>query len=64
MNLNEKEAFVAMFYFLDAYYDRTKSDAIGSLLGDLTMLADGKPADPAAWEDWQAAINKAKQHEV
>ncbi len=59
MNLNEKEAFIAMFYFLDAYFDRTKSDEIGSLLGDLTLLDDGKPADPAAWEDWQVAINKA-----
>ena len=59
MTLNEKEAFAAMFYYLDAYYDRTKSDEIGGLLGDLNLLADGKPADPAAWDDWQVALSKA-----
>jgi hypothetical protein len=59
MNLTEKEAFAAMFYYLDSYYDRTKSDEIGSILGDLTLLADGMPADPAAWEDWNDAVKKA-----
>ncbi len=58
MNLNEKQAFLAMFYFLDDYYDKTSSDEIGSLLGDLSLLPDGKPADPAAWEDWKKAVRK------
>lgn len=60
MNLTEKEAYLAMFYYLDAYYDRTKSDEIGSLLGDMTLLEDGSPADPAIWIDWKIAIEKVK----
>ncbi|MEK6733572.1 MAG: hypothetical protein AABY27_00490 [Pseudomonadota bacterium] len=54
--LNECEAYEAMFNFLEAYYNRTKSDDIGSLLGDLQLLDDKQPADPAAWRDWLEAI--------
>jgi hypothetical protein len=58
MKLTEKEAFKAMFYYLDACYDRRNSCDLGDLLGDLRLLADGMPADPAAWEDWQVAVKK------
>lgn len=57
--LTELEAFKAMVYFLEKYYQRTASDDIGSLLGDLQLLQDGGTADPAAWEDWILAINTA-----
>ena len=60
MILNEKEAYNAMVSFLDSYYQRTKSDDVGSLLGDLMMLSDGTTADPAAWEDWLQAIDEGK----
>lgn len=59
MTLNEKTAFVAMRYFLEAFYVRTSSDEIGALLGDLAPIGDGKTADPAAWGDWMDAVNKA-----
>lgn len=54
--LNECEAYQAMFNFLEAHYNRTKSDDIGSLLGDLQLLDDKQPADPAAWRDWLEAV--------
>lgn len=59
MELTEKEAFRAMFYFLVDYYRRTKSDEIGGILGDLSLRDDGMPMDPAAWIDWKNAVSKA-----
>ena len=57
------QSFNAMRRFLEMYYERTSSDDVGSLLGDLQILDDGGTADPAAWEDWLVAIqfsNKTK----
>lgn len=46
-----------MRVFLEGYYERTASDDVGSLLGDLLELSDGLPADPAAWQDWMLAVH-------
>ncbi len=54
--LTEKQAYLAMIEFLDDYYEQTQSDEIGELLGSLQLLEDGKPADPAMWEDWLKSI--------
>lgn len=56
--LSDKQAYDAMFEFLSAYYGRTHSDGVGSLLGDLQLGTDSMPADPAAWSDWQESIAK------
>jgi hypothetical protein len=56
--LTEKQAFLAMIEFLDTYYQQTKSDDIGALLGGLQLLEDGKPADPAMWYDWLQSVEK------
>ncbi len=63
MNLNEKQAFIAMRYFLDDYYDRMPSDGLGGLLSDILPVDDNMPADPAAWEDWKAAIKRVMEEE-
>ncbi len=59
--LSPEQAFRAMFVFLSEYYDRTGgSSELGSVLSDIQMIrADGLPADPAAWDDWLAAIDAA-----
>lgn len=62
--LTQQEAYLAMFAFLDAYYDLTKSVHIGELLGNMALLSDGYPADPAMLEDWLSAIQKVKSHQV
>lgn len=54
--LTTREAFDAMVDFLTAIYERTRSDDIGSLLGDLQVLSDGTTADPAAWQDWLQSV--------
>jgi len=37
-----------MFEFLKRYYETGKSDEIGTLLGGLSLLEDGTPADEAS----------------
>lgn len=59
MNLTKKQAFLAMFYYLDDVYNRTQSDDIGDICSDIQMLSNGKPADLAAWDDWEQAVEKA-----
>ncbi len=57
--LTKLEAFKAMTKFLEKWYELTKSDDIGSLLGgiDINFWCNGKPFDPALWGDWLDAIN-------
>lgn len=56
--LTSKQAFQAMVLFLEGFYEHTKSDDIGALLGDLQILEDGNTVDPAAWEDWLKSIER------
>jgi len=61
--LTLKQAFYAMFYFIENEYKLTKSDDMGALLGSLdwTIWNDSGPADPAVWDDWIGAVEKAKK---
>ncbi|MEO5970413.1 MAG: hypothetical protein ABIQ95_10845 [Bdellovibrionia bacterium] len=52
------EAFNSMRHFLERYYERTKSNDIGSLLGDLQLLQDMSTADPAAWHNWIKSVEE------
>lgn len=55
--LDQQTAYLVMFEFLRQYYERAgKPDEIGSLLGGLSVLQDGKSADPAAMQDWNNAV--------
>ena len=51
-----KEAYLIMFDYLDKYWEQTgKPDALGGLLGELSLSAttEGmKPMDPAAFFHW------------
>ena len=51
-HLSLQEAYLSMFEFIVELYKRTKSDDLGAILGDLSLLPDGTTADPAAWNDW------------
>jgi len=50
------QTFKAMTKFLEAFYERTSSDDVGSLLSEMEILEDGNTADPAAWHDWIRSI--------
>ena len=59
--MTDKQAYAAMFNFLKDLYARTKSDALGGLLGGMSILDDGSTADPAVWSDWEKAVKCALQ---
>jgi hypothetical protein len=58
ITLTEKQAFRAMVLFLQNFYNRTQSDDVGSLLGELMFFEDGTTADPAAWQDWVESVEE------
>lgn len=60
--LSEKEAYKAMILFLEKYYFISKSDDIGSLLGSMMILEDGKPVDSALWYEWLESINQISKN--
>ena len=62
--LDIRTAYAAMYEFLTGYYKRTKSDDVGALLGSMSLLEDGRTADPAIWQDWLESIEKAKEQVV
>ena len=52
-------AYKVMLVFIeDYYYQGGESDDIELMLGIMQLLEDDKPADPALWNDWMAAIKK------
>ena len=63
-SINERQAYEAMYCFLQDYYFSTKIDAIGSLLGDLSLMGDDKPVDQAVWGIWLNCVEKARNREV
>lgn len=57
--MNDKQAYAAMFHFLEQLYLRVKSEDLGGLLGGMAVLQDGSPADPATAKDWREAVEYA-----
>jgi hypothetical protein len=57
--LTERQAFQAMAEFL-WQYARSAGDDLITLLGDIGLEADGRPTDPAAWEDWLECVRHVK----
>lgn len=64
INLTEKEAYAAMYAYLNALYESTKSDDLGGFLSDMSTLEDGTTADPAVWHECLECVNQAKQAQV
>lgn len=48
-----------MLRFLEGHFEWTDSDELAALLGGLVLTEDGRPMDPAAWDDRLAAIDQA-----
>jgi hypothetical protein len=57
--LSEQEAFRAMTLFLDHFYDQAGDD-METLTADISISADGRTLDPAAWNDWMRCIQAVK----
>lgn len=54
-----RQAYLAMYFFMEKLYKMTNSDDMGGFLGGMSLLNDGLPADAAVWSDWMEAVNKA-----
>jgi len=71
--LTEAQAYLAMFLFLDAYWDRGKRQSIdiAGLLGDLNPFiwrgaaksGNLPTGDPAMWPDWEEAVSRVRRGE-
>jgi hypothetical protein len=59
--MDANEAYAAMMRFLEKYYELTNADDIGALLGSMELHPDGKPTDPAIWDEWLAAIEAVRK---
>lgn len=61
--LSPEQAFWAMFVFLrDYWYRLGETVELRSVLSDIQLLSgNGRPADPAAWEDWLRAIEAVRR---
>ena len=57
--MSNREAYLAMFAFLQQQYSLSPSDDIGALLGSMVLLPDGRPADQALAQDWNEAVARA-----
>ena len=58
--MTKQEAYIAMIYFLEQYNERTGSDDVGVLLGDMILIGNEETMDPALWNDWLDAVKKMK----
>jgi hypothetical protein len=58
VTLSDRQAYEAMFSFLEELYERTHYDEIGALLGQIQMMSDGGSADPAMWHDWLRCVRQ------
>jgi hypothetical protein len=57
--LTVRQTYLAMYQFLDHYWQTTKSDEIAGLLGGLSFVwSDDTPGDPAYKIEWQDAVRK------
>jgi hypothetical protein len=67
-SLTTAEAYRAMLFFLERYYERggCQSEDIAALLSGMSqgLWADGGTSDPAQWHDWLAAVKAARGNEA
>jgi hypothetical protein len=58
LSLTPKEAYYAMYSFLNELHEKYEFDQLGGLLGGMSVLEDGSTADPALWNDWLRIVEK------
>jgi hypothetical protein len=62
--ISVKQAYLAMYSFLDELYTKYDFDQLGGLLGSMSLLPDGSPADQALWGDWLRSVEKTRTQRV
>ena len=56
--LTPAQAYLAMYAFLDKQFS-LGCEELGGILGSMSLLADGSPADQALVQEWQEAVASA-----
>lgn len=59
-SITTKQGYEAMLYFLDFYWNLTKSNDLTDILSGGEYVSEDFPADSAFWEYWLEAIEKVK----
>jgi len=54
--LTPHQAYLCMFEFLLRHHKRRPTDELGGLLGSLSLVPNGQPADQAFAADWSGAV--------
>ena len=49
------------FRYLENIWNAEEHDWLGGMLGGMSLLSDGSPADPAYEHDWEKAIEKISE---
>ena len=62
--LTKEEAYLAMFAFIEKRWRLTSSEDLASFLSDMSLMFSGGTADPALYEDWEEAIDLAREGKV
>ncbi|MBS0521278.1 MAG: hypothetical protein JSR90_21450 [Proteobacteria bacterium] len=55
-----EQAYAAAYQFLRKLYFQTKLDDLGGLMGDMSLVGEEGPADPAIVKDWRDAVQFAR----
>ncbi|MFT9078667.1 hypothetical protein, partial [Ethanoligenens sp.] len=63
--LSLKKAYLIMFKTLEDYYNTSKNDNLGALLGalDPSLFTGDIPADQAAWDTWIKCVDSVNHTE-
>lgn len=59
--ITAEQAFKAMFFFLDHYWERCPLEYLGGILGELNITDNGTTMDTAAGIEWLECLEKAIQ---
>lgn len=62
--LTINQAYLAMFAFLETYYNQTKSDDVANILTGLSLMSDGLPFDRGFYQEWMSSVSKVKIGEI
>ena len=54
--LTDRQAYLAMFHFLEQYWKKTSNENVAELLGSLQINVDGLPMDLGMISRWDDAV--------
>lgn len=56
------QTYKAMFLFIEIQWEKNNKNELGAMLGSMSFMGDGLPADQAMWYDWLRCLKKVKPY--